>query len=396
MKRACLAPFVAAMLLGASPAGAVSTTLCIRYGTAFGDDYSAGDDWTGYHAVVTARGIHLQVWENGGPTLFSGYTNADTGCKTLDMSTSESYTIRVKTQAELDSGNNTLVESADTEFSNVFLYDVDTNFVPAGTPQTEYFTYPYYGESELGVNVAAAAGYGVHYRNGGIDDEIWHYYTETCPSGSGSCTTNDSNSDMSVFLSGFGTERKYIIAHETGHLLGYIADEESSPILSYACPNGPDCEEFTDTVHDWTSKEYQTAAAVEGFAHYFAAALWNDREDDCEYYYYKEVDFDPRDSHGDGEAGDLYSCESGGAFMEDECGTPYDDRGVEVDWLRFWWDLYTDQNVSHDSIVDIWDGANPRSWNLSIVYSRLRDAADAEGVDLNDWDEEAEYNGVDW
>ncbi|MCZ7585031.1 MAG: hypothetical protein M5R36_17835 [Deltaproteobacteria bacterium] len=54
-----------------------------------------------------------------------------------------------------------------------------------------------------------------------------------------------------------------------------------------------------------------------------------------------------------------YSCEYGAAFMEFYCETPWGSRSVEVDWLRFWWDLHTDEGEPFGNIADIWDGANP-------------------------------------
>ena len=75
-------------------------------------------------------------------------------------------------------------------------------------------------------------------------------------------------------------------------------------------------------------------------------------------------------------------------------------RGTEWDWLRFWWDLTTDQDVYCTDCMDIWNTANPDTWNASgdgsgsnYPATRLRNAANTEGF-LTEWDNEDYLNGV--
>jgi hypothetical protein len=38
-------------------------------------------------------------------------------------------------------------------------------------------------------------------------------------------------------------------------------------------------------------------------------------------------------------------------------------RSTQYDWLRFWWDMYTDQDIAPRDLADIYDDMNPQSWD---------------------------------
>lgn len=63
-------------------------------------------------------------------------------------------------------------------------------------------------------------------------------------------------------------------------------------------------------------------------------------------------------------------------------------RGTEYDWLRFWWDMLTDEGIGVGELANIYDRMDPRSWDLKQVtpiyflddpVQRLESAASAEG-----------------
>ncbi|MCL4233427.1 MAG: hypothetical protein KJ042_02795, partial [Deltaproteobacteria bacterium] len=150
--------------------------------------------------------------------------------------------------------------------------------------------------------------------------------------------------------------------------------------------------------HYFDSVEFQDSAASEGFAHFFAAATWNSTTDsDCEFIYYKPVDYDLRNGVEDPNGN--YSCTAIGHFMEDYCNgdSPYVGLGNEADWLLFLWDLMKSYNSNAENIYDIWDAAQPGQgdWDRFECNDNLRAAAVNLGFSSFLWDLAAAVNGVD-
>ena len=113
-------------------------------------------------------------------------------------------------------------------------------------------------------------------------------------------------------------------------------------------------------------------AVNEGIASYYAAAIWN-RTDESDCYYTPSYALDwTQDGVGDSSA--EFSCESGvyaGVdsydYMGDYCLAvgAVTNRGTQYDWMRFFWDLETDQGLSVTDIFAIWDEADPDAWTAS-------------------------------
>lgn len=132
----------------------------------------------------------------------------------------------------------------------------------------------------------------------------------------------------------------------------------------------PNCDgDPGDTVgHSQLSKEYQSAAATEGFADFYSAWLWNRKtESDCVYDRHYDSDFD-LDGNLDNQftnrwvncEGDpfLYDTVPGAApfnmnrdWMESVmnnttvCNGISTNRSTQYDWLRYWWDMLTDEGI---------------------------------------------------
>jgi hypothetical protein len=45
------------------------------------------------------------------------------------------------------------------------------------------------------------------------------------------------------------------------------------------------------------------------------------------------------------------------------CTDPLTNRGSQYDWLRYGWDMLTDEDVPIEDFVQIADNANPDSWD---------------------------------
>jgi hypothetical protein len=230
--------------------------------------------------------------------------------------------------------------------------------------------------------------------------------TYCCGNKTGPCLCGD---DGELYLDSL--PNKFQIAHEIGHFVGYARDGYNTPALDYDAP--PNTCYGSYFYHTFNEKEYQSAAAVEGWAHFYAAMVWNKTtESTCWFKGVNEVDWD-YDYDKDGRR---FNCELGpkeeppdpnppgmpdnSDYLGDICDAPLDNRGTPYDWLRFWWDLTTDQDVPFASCLDIYDWADPRNWRendmevwIDKPSKRLRDAADDLGY-LDEWDNEDNFNGV--
>lgn len=377
---------LAAMFAAPATASAYSATICFEYEVDFAD--RLGGDWWRSTADKTARGVRVQVITQSGVVVFNDYASASTGCTpTLSMGATP-HLIRAYTIAKTQ--HNNLVMVLDDDESHVsYSFTVASAFTPyASGTYTFPIDNPSSGAAEDVVNVAAAAGYAVNKRNGGHHNQTFSLYNQICPSGTGSCMRQGG---AKVYLSPYGKRRKFIIAHEVGHAVGAKRDEFTSPAVS-ASSAASACDEWTDTSHDLVSKEWQSTGFIEGYAHFYAATVFNDpAEYDCEFFYYKSIDFD---KNGFGESPRVRDCEVGGDYLGTHCDAPLTNRSTEYDWLRFLWDLHTNEGETFTNITDILDRANPRNWTEATVYDRLRDAAIVEGVSASAWDDIAAYNGV--
>ena len=195
---------------------------------------------------------------------------------------------------------------------------------------------------------------------------------------------NAGNPDLPI-----GIQRKYSIAHEMGHLL---ADQ-------YAFAVGGDCD-LSETqcgapTHSFQSKEYQTCAFTEGLANFFAAATWNESnapsERDCTYGY---LNFEGVDCEGN------LSPTYPEAFMETVCTTTsHTDRGVEIDWLRQFWDVKTDGSIPNfgDMMDWLYIAYTLYGFGYDDPYFELSAAAVVVGGTIQStWESADDVNGIDW
>jgi hypothetical protein len=155
-----------------------------------------------------------------------------------------------------------------------------------------------------------------------------------------------------------------------------------------AAPDG--CPSSTPTVlHDFPYKEFNSGAAVEGFAHFYSAMAFNEDTSpgaDCEVQKHYDVDWDRSGVRGDTFADtDTFSCEGGFDawdpppvnqyvqqadnfdYLGDHClaSGQSNNRGTTYDWMRMFWDLRTDEGVTPDVIFAIWAEADPDDWNAT-------------------------------
>jgi hypothetical protein len=114
-----------------------------------------------------------------------------------------------------------------------------------------------------------------------------------------------------------------------------------------------------DQQHTMTSKEWQLAAAVEGFAHYVAASVWNEVATNADAYYVDGGYINPY-------ANDVYALNAFDQVFESNYSpAQYPDQGVEKDWAQFFWNYQTDSPipgvlpVTQAQIVQMWKLSHP-------------------------------------
>lgn len=154
--------------------------------------------------------------------------------------------------------------------------------------------------------------------------------------------------------------KKFLVAHEVGHAMEMIWSRRNKNVVETGALIGADGYGLDDSDHPEACKpamavvshglstvEHVSAAANEGFAHFFAADVYNDHvESDGKFNYYKISD-------AFGFERDVYLDEPG-SVREDVCGgggaggSLGDATGVEEDWLRLFWNTHSWINREHN------------------------------------------------
>jgi hypothetical protein len=251
---------------------------------------------------------------------------------------------------------------------------VDWDYDPPLVPGTAFYVYEIINQ-EHETNVLAAASFAVREHPAGISSNNFYFHTHT-PGDVGAYFDGVLGR---VYLDQIAKDAKTGTTHELGHYIGWKRDSNQAAECDYGDTGegDPDCDS-TSTGHYIDSREWQTAAAYEGLAHFYAAATWNDEsESDCEFR---------------GE-----DCEGGTTGHQvdwlDQCDGNLTNKGNELDWLRFWWDLHTDLDASVADIFLIWGDANPHNWDSSQVFARLRQHAPSHGISTGNFEAWGATNG---
>lgn len=199
----------------------------------------------------------------------------------------------------------------------------------------------------------------------------------------GPCTDCVSGGDVYVL-----SPQKGRMAHEVGHWTALT--RVPSHVLDLDAPDSGICPGNSVPSHQAWTVEHQSAAAVEGWAHFWSSIVWNDwTQTDCTYNVQAEVDwndsssvemtglscvgpvpdglsFDGLDSDGDGVVDEALEVV---AFDDDYCGDCCacpDGRANEFDYLRMYWGLLHD-SVGYFStpqdLLAVFALAGPDDWN---------------------------------
>ncbi|MFZ5479044.1 MAG: hypothetical protein ACOZNI_19895 [Myxococcota bacterium] len=387
---------LALLLSSAAFAANYQVTFCAEYSIDFDDaDVAVGDDYFTSNTDRPARGARIKIVRNSdGFIMFDNYTDWDgaaVGCTSaLTLDSTKTYQVMVQSRA-LVNGNYVFIYD-DPTTPSYWAFEAYAAYAPTSSTTVTFDT-----TLTDHWNTAAAMGFGLYRRTAGLSGETFTVYMEPCPSGGGSCRSGNA-----VYIDS-PADSKTVINHELGHYVAFHKNNDNSADTNDGATLN-NCYTVSSRNHEAVSKEYQSIAANEGYAHYYAVVSFNDTtEYDCGFAYYKTTDWN-LDGILDGQ---WVSCESGpmtgvdGAdYLGDTCTGTLTNRGTEYDWLRFLWDLDTNGGVSTTTIFQIYENAYPHTWvaygdstGSGYPSSRLRNGADAAGV-LTEWDAWDNYNGV--
>lgn len=383
--------------------------LCVVIQEQFQDLAPHADYWT-TNATRPVPGLHLTVSLKG-DVLFDGYASqsgSNAGCVELTAEPGETYDIFVESRAVINGYTIEAREYAITGTPAPATWDEHASWLVPGSSQTGKIYVPWsdgWREILVGTFMAQKAGPGgfgnwpgneIIYGVGAVVDN---------------CNVEGAQPRIAILQQ---NTKKFIVAHETGHWMPQMRDEQQNSLGFYLYSgstvecNGSGSEPAAGLVpwHQRFVRESQNAAAVEGMADFMAAWTFNRSDQtDCIlgvaghdfdldlnnlYNEFAQVASDLREISCDGAPWDL---NSNGFLDADEPGyadgieswvpsrdwmgvaalAPKDcdqnhpwpllNQGNEYDWLRYYWDLHTAENLSISTIIALYDYANPRDWD---------------------------------
>jgi hypothetical protein len=224
------------------------------------------------------------------------------------------------------------------------------------------------------------------------------YYDTTAANAQGITSTStqwSSQGAPQINIRGAGWRNKSTMAHEYGHAYSVFRNPNFVySDLDYCYNTGGACQ------HTTTSTEYQSAAATEGFAEFFSAAVWNNAGLNAQAYLVQPT------SSSSGTLIDLEFGQPGYElkFYETQVcnGTCTNGLGVELDWARTLWDLYT--NYSPAPLMNdlglVFDEMHPwaASGTTNAYYIDFRDGVESalNSTWRSRFQSVAAANGIDW
>jgi hypothetical protein len=318
---------------------------CLGMGGESYEDSSVGEDrGLNGQAIAMSRGW-VTVSQLGNP-LFTGFLDAAGCTPQLGGAAANTASVMAFSPIYLDSGSNRRGFVSDLNLGTswpstmpLYLLAFDSGNAATVTVLGDGTEYPQ--------TVFAAATQGLERFPGGLRDAVfeWQIRAEGDNSGTATNYAPEGHTKVSIKYSAAAI-RKFTIVHEYGHavLMSKLNPQLGPGDLDYSV-EGMEAQQ-----HTVTSKEWQLAAAVEGFAHFVAAVAWNDVAANADGVFYI--------------AEELYDISVFDRVFEtnfDAASEP--GQGVELDWAQFFWNYYTDTPApftpSQGTLVNIWLASYP-------------------------------------
>jgi len=387
------------MTLSAAQAEAATYNVCLHLPVAI-DDETGQSTETGVDGNWRARGMRIQYVKNPNGTQVAGFpkfADAATGCFTFTSSQSGNFELGIQPWGML-AGNNVLkvVGNDDPLFTYLGVLNI------TGTGGN------YVWPSELiNPRMYAVFAYAIQVGfRGNYDSEelVVHYESGPCSAvcdKSRMCSVGDVSH---IQICDGSTRRKFTMGHEYGH-----ANLRRSTSGSFANSCG-----YNGSGHGFRGLEYNSCAVMEGWANFMAAEIWNQRTpgatDQLGWVIYSAPGnplVDVEAGHGGcaAAAGDATNfrqnyadnCFITGSLADPACSTGNCvGMGVELDWMRTWWDFYTDADLPGvpPTSSELHDTINASGgWGAQDAWQKLEDGI-TDPVVLQRFRAAANWNGA--
>jgi hypothetical protein len=381
---------IALLLASVLPAHAVSRTICAQMNIEYPENEEfkplryALDDYLADNTVhEPLRGIWITVAENASPfgvqAGFAEESGTDAGCLTVSVDTSRHYNLTALTTARVNGQTITLYDTFEDPHMGV--WTLNSDWQPGGGAGGTW-THSW----NDGWGNFTAVVWAFHHRDGGMPDQEWDMYWQDCPDAPDDpCYSEDYGA--AIFLP---NDEKAQAAHNVAHGL---QTRKYGSAHSSVDADADSCWNASEDKHELQSREFTATAYQEGFAQFYTAVTFNDKNDnDCFLEYYKTEDFDkdhddepltvtcggvpwhdgtgsPLDTADPDDDTELLITIDDYAYDSHEALTPgcsaknLDNRGTELDWFRFFWDMYNLEDMAVSEILDVVADADPDTWD---------------------------------
>jgi hypothetical protein len=358
----------------------------IYHDAGFGEDIDAlppAPD--GYPATQSVPASYLYAaLKQDQATLWSGWLDAS-GCAPTTVLASGIYSLQVQSRLSRDIGaeapaiHDVLLHGGDDD--NYIWWTRSFFVLGSGTLNLTPTTWDH------AMN-AAAVNARIFSRTEHILDPTTNtiYVNKGCPS-QGPTDTCARSADHEVYIGSYSDTQpsdamsKFVVAHELGHVLerknfstlgsDYAAGDDPSESLCR-------CDHVTNSnqTHCLQSRELYGTGYMEGFAHFFATQLYNERDGvGCTFVYYKQF---KHATLGVIQPPMAMNCGFAYGYRDHQCTPPAQGgahTAVELDFLRFLWNLHSagPNRLSLPEMIDIFiyakaNGVPALRW-ISIVNS---------------------------
>lgn len=331
--------------------------VCTVWRSAFIDS-GYGEDYATESGIQSVAASHSYAWveTSGGSTVWSGYLDVN-GCTPV-LSLGGSYYLNTKPVVLSGTSRIDVITGIAGGEPGTYMY-LHTPFSvsgltwPPGSTATKTVTPSIYGGPFQ--NSAAVASRVMAMPDNGLapNTTIRLRMAEGCPYQDPwfSCSSGQDVYIGTTAPTGeTDSNSKIVITHEVGHAAqynamgrlnnDYSADVNDGVNLFCSCLHVTDPN--TNGLHCLQSREYISAAEVEGYAQFFAAKAWNNQaEANCSFAYYKQFRVRSGDFWIVKQPPVQRDCGSNPKWMENYCASGETDRGVEWDWQNFLWNLNT-------------------------------------------------------
>jgi len=417
------------------PAWAINIGLCANLAASYTDADStitpadANTDYFNSSPVnQPAYGMWIEVYNSGGSTpIYDNWLQDDNGtfpgctvAANITVTSGTPYDVKVFSKMKIHNDTVILKKRRSGQSDAIITYKwTGVSF----TTNNAYSVLNDVPDTEMS-RILAVLGFALSRKDGGMSGQtinIWDVDAASIPSGCGTSIACNSGGDIyygvdATLTPPDATVYKSVMAHEFGHQVMNDVTVYTIPGPNYNAPTTNLCQSGPTNGHLRNGIEWHSAAVVEGFAHFYADAVFNVvGGTGCADFAKNAIDWDLTDSTNS--PVNPYRCDdspvaglglSTGDWEYDNCYTsPFNSlQGLanEYDYERFFWDMADKEGASVAQLIDILSDANASGpWNGNYlgnsddVAARLVSSATLNGFDASPtyvWNTEIVGNGV--